>query len=144
MSKTEKPKTPAKSWRDVMPMHPACAMFPPMSPGELAALAEDIQARGHDGADRVVDANARRTSSKNASRRNTQLLDGRNRLDAMEWSASSRSMPAARSWLSQLGVGRSSLRRRRAAEKCDDGQYQPSSGPIPTSTCCRPTCTAGT
>ena len=46
MSETEKPKTPAKSWRAVLPLHPACAMFPPMSPGELAALAEDIQTRG--------------------------------------------------------------------------------------------------
>src|SRR5262245_55299485 len=64
-----------KSWRDVLPIHPAADLFPMMSPDELRALAEDIKKNGlrypivfclaDDGKGRL-------------------LLDGRNRLDAME------------------------------------------------------------
>ena len=32
MSKTEKPNTPAKSWRNVIKIHPACDLFPMMRP----------------------------------------------------------------------------------------------------------------
>jgi hypothetical protein len=32
-----------KSWRDVLPIHPAAELFPLMSPGELRALGEDIK-----------------------------------------------------------------------------------------------------
>jgi hypothetical protein len=31
-----------KSWRDVLKVHPAAELFPPMSPDELRALGEDI------------------------------------------------------------------------------------------------------
>jgi transcriptional regulator with XRE-family HTH domain len=61
--------TQPKSWRDVLPIHPAAELFPLMSESELRELGEDIKAHGlvssivlHEG----------------------KLLDGRNRLDAME------------------------------------------------------------
>jgi ParB/Sulfiredoxin domain len=63
------------SWRDVLSIHPAAEFFPLMSPNELRELAEDIKKHGlrspvmfclaDDGKGRL-------------------LLDGRNRLDAME------------------------------------------------------------
>jgi hypothetical protein len=34
-----------KSWRDVLPIHPAAELFPLMSPGELRALGEDIKTK---------------------------------------------------------------------------------------------------
>jgi Protein of unknown function (DUF5131) len=62
-----------KSWRDILPIHPAAQLFPPMSSDELQELGEDIRTNGlkmplsvfcHDGV--------------------SSLLDGCNRLDAME------------------------------------------------------------
>src|SRR5262249_61366782 len=41
---TESPSR--KSWRDVLPIHPAAELFPPMSPDELRALGEDIRKNG--------------------------------------------------------------------------------------------------
>jgi hypothetical protein len=35
-----------KSWRDVLPIHPACALFPPIPEAELKELARDIEAHG--------------------------------------------------------------------------------------------------
>jgi hypothetical protein len=35
-----------KSWRDVLPIHPAAELFPLMSPDELRELGEDIKATG--------------------------------------------------------------------------------------------------
>lgn len=67
-----------KSWRDVLPVHPAANLFPLMSQDDLRELGEDIKAhrltspivlwhdKGEDGYSRYW------------------LLDGRNRLDAME------------------------------------------------------------
>jgi DNA-binding Lrp family transcriptional regulator len=65
---------PTKSWRDVLPIHPAADLFPLMSPDELRVLGADIKANGltlpivlwSDGKSPAV------------------LLDGRNRLDAIE------------------------------------------------------------
>jgi hypothetical protein len=64
-----------KSWRDILPVHPAADLFPMMSRDELLALGKDIKKHGlkvpvilwspNDGRDHY-------------------LLDGRNRLDAME------------------------------------------------------------
>ena len=62
------------SWRDVVKIHPAAEMFPPLLDGELRELAEDIKRNGqrsplaifHPGLD------------------SEELLDGRSRLDAME------------------------------------------------------------
>jgi hypothetical protein len=63
------------SWRDVLPIHPAADLFPLMSPDELKALGEDIKVTGL-------------TSAVVLWRDNVEaeavLLDGRNRLDAIE------------------------------------------------------------
>src|SRR6516164_6629030 len=59
----------AKSWRDVLPVHPAAELFPLMSIAELRELGEDIKRRG--------------LLQPIAFFRN-KLLDGRNRLDAMQ------------------------------------------------------------
>ena len=66
-----------KSWRDVLPIHPAADLFPLMSsPDELRALAEDARIRknGLQSLPKVqLDQNG-----------NPVVLDGRNRLDALE------------------------------------------------------------
>jgi N6-adenosine-specific RNA methylase IME4 len=64
----------AKSWRDVLPVHPAADLLPLMSPDELRELGEDIRARGL-----LVPVVLYRDRNGDLS-----LLDGRNRLDAME------------------------------------------------------------
>ena len=70
------PITPAsKSWRDTFPIHPACELFPPISADELRTLGEDIRAKGLQ--NRIALWAADPNSKK-------FLLDGRNRLDAME------------------------------------------------------------
>jgi ParB-like chromosome segregation protein Spo0J len=60
------------SWRDVLKIHPAAELFPMMSPEELKTLAEDIKANGL------------RHPVVFQSGVTDVLLDGRNRLDAME------------------------------------------------------------
>jgi ParB-like chromosome segregation protein Spo0J len=57
-----------KNWRDILPVHPAADLFPLMSEAELRELGEDIKANGLQQPVIVYDG---------------QLLDGRNRLDAM-------------------------------------------------------------
>jgi hypothetical protein len=69
--------TKSKSWRDVVPIHPAAELFPLMSPDELRALGEDIQKNG-------LTSPIAITTRKDAKGWNYQSLDGRNRLDAME------------------------------------------------------------
>jgi hypothetical protein len=64
-----------KSWRDVLPIHPAADLFPLMSPDELKALGEDIGKNGLRVP--VVVWSADHDSE-------WFLLDGRNRLDALE------------------------------------------------------------
>jgi hypothetical protein len=63
------------SWRDVLPIHPACAAYPRISEGELAELGRDIKAHGLQ-VDIVVLLEGKKTS----------LLDGIGRLDAIEGS----------------------------------------------------------
>jgi hypothetical protein len=63
------------SWRDVLPIHPACELFPPLPPDELRALGEDIVKNKL--ASPIVLWQA-------DSKAPLQLLDGRNRLDALE------------------------------------------------------------
>src|SRR5215831_8247972 len=41
---TESPSR--KSWRDILPIHPAAELFPPISPDELKAFGEDILRNG--------------------------------------------------------------------------------------------------
>ena len=57
------------SWRDVLPIHPAAELLPLMSADELHELAEDIKLHHQ----RIP-----------VSIQEGKLLDGRNRLDAME------------------------------------------------------------
>jgi hypothetical protein len=75
MSKAKAPKASkqAKSWRDVLPVHPAAELFPPIPPDELRELGEDIRRNGL-----LQPVTLWRTNS------GYLLLDGRNRLDAME------------------------------------------------------------
>jgi hypothetical protein len=61
------------SWRDVLKIHPACVLFPPLPPDELKALGEDIKKN------RLQErAKLLRQGDKFV------LLDGRSRLDAIE------------------------------------------------------------
>src|SRR5262245_47530283 len=67
---------PTPSWRDVLPIHPAAELFPLMSPDELAELAADIKKCGL--TSKIVFWQSRKRGDR------PQLLDGRNRLDAVE------------------------------------------------------------
>jgi hypothetical protein len=62
-----------RSWRDVLPVHPACLAYPPLGKVELAELGADIKARGLE-----IDIVLIREGDKES------LLDGRSRLDALE------------------------------------------------------------
>jgi hypothetical protein len=75
LHKTTKAIVCHASWRDVLPIHPACELFPPLPPDELRPLAEDILKNNFTSA--VV---LWRPDPKGQA----QLLDGRNRLDALE------------------------------------------------------------
>jgi hypothetical protein len=66
---------PKSSWRDVLPVHPAADLFPMMTPDELKKLGEDIKKNGL--RNRVVLWAEQRGQKE-------YLLDGRNRLDAIE------------------------------------------------------------
>jgi hypothetical protein len=61
--------TKPRSWRDCIAIHPAAELFPLMSEPELRELGEDIKAHG---------------LREGASMLDGELIDGRNRLDAME------------------------------------------------------------
>jgi hypothetical protein len=61
------------SWRDLMPVHPAANIFPMMSDDELVALGEDIRKNGLEVPIAILFDNEKPV-----------LLDGRNRLAAME------------------------------------------------------------
>src|SRR5262249_28467042 len=65
-----------QSWRDVLPVHPAADLFPMMSEAELRELGEDIKKHGL--ASRIV------LWSPACGSKEISLIDGRNRLDAME------------------------------------------------------------
>jgi hypothetical protein len=67
----------ATSWRDVLPIHPAAEFFPLMSPDERRELGEDIKKHGGLPAMPLVLWEAEKDAPQ-------FLLDGRNRLDAME------------------------------------------------------------
>ena len=64
------------SWRNILPIHPAAELFPPMSPEELRALGEDIAKSGLRSP--IVLWRADPTSPTAC------LLDGRSRLDGIE------------------------------------------------------------
>jgi DNA-binding Lrp family transcriptional regulator len=68
---------PRASWRNDLPIHPAADLFPRMSPDELRELGKDIIKNGLTSPIAVcIDSPTDRES--------VQLVDGRNRLDAME------------------------------------------------------------
>jgi hypothetical protein len=64
------------SWRDVLPVHPAADMFPMMSKAELLELGKDIKKNGLQSPIIIWAADGSGAKPK--------VLDGRNRLDAME------------------------------------------------------------
>jgi hypothetical protein len=75
---SHEPPPATKGWRTLLKVHPAAALFPMMFADELKALGEDIKKNGLTSpiaitASRYVNGNW-----------DYQLLDGRNRLDAME------------------------------------------------------------
>jgi hypothetical protein len=63
------------SWRDILPIHPAAELFPLMAPDELKALGEDIKKNG---------LTSPIVLWRGDPKAQAQLLDGRNRLDAIE------------------------------------------------------------
>jgi ParB-like chromosome segregation protein Spo0J len=75
LSKPELPSPRrAKSWRDVLPVHPAADLFPLLAKGELEKLARDIKENGLRQRCHIIAGEDGRPV----------LLDGRNRLDALE------------------------------------------------------------
>src|SRR5215470_7006140 len=64
--------TAPKCWRDILPIHPAAELWPPMAPDELRALGEDLKANGMQVPISIL------------HHKGYALLDGRNRLDALE------------------------------------------------------------
>ena len=72
------------TWRDVLLVHPAANMFPMMSETELRELGKDIRQHGLR-EPIVITLDDEGTSDDPACYR---LLDGRNRLDAMELATS--------------------------------------------------------
>jgi hypothetical protein len=68
--------TKKASWRNVLKIHPAADLFPLMSSDELKALGEDIKANGM-----KVPVVLRRAKDEDDE---FELVDGRNRLDALE------------------------------------------------------------
>jgi hypothetical protein len=64
---------PQPSWRDVLPIHPAADLFPLLGKAELRELADDIKKNG-----------LREPVQTYIDRGTHILLDGRNRLDALE------------------------------------------------------------
>jgi hypothetical protein len=70
-----------KSWRDVIKVHPAADLFPLMSPEELKALVEDIKKNGM----RVpITWWTPKEKTGPLPKWQLEVLDGRNRLDALE------------------------------------------------------------
>jgi ParB-like chromosome segregation protein Spo0J len=61
------------TWRDVLPVHPAAELFPALSDDELRALGKDIEEHGIQRPVTLIEDGS-----------GWMLLDGRNRLDAME------------------------------------------------------------
>jgi len=68
------PLAPVKSWRDILPIHPAAELFPRMSPDELRALGEDIKKNGLHVPVALWSGGGKKM----------YVIDGINRLDAME------------------------------------------------------------
>jgi len=107
MTETYPPTVDARAgsgWRSVLSIHPAAEMFPLMSPDELRVTSEDIKKNGLQVPITVI-----RERGGEAGEWSYQLLDGRNRLDAIELAG-----------FSTIAVGRSRGRahRRREGMEC--------------------------
>jgi hypothetical protein len=73
----------AKSWRDTIKVHPAADLFPMMNDEELDALGEDIKQCGLN--HKVIFFGPRPADIDKVNlAKNYKLIDGRNRLDAMQ------------------------------------------------------------
>src|SRR5262249_3466057 len=70
---------PGRSWRDVLPIHPAADLFPRMSRNELQALADDIRSNGIQNQIVVISERIGETGAWSYF-----LIDGISRLDAIE------------------------------------------------------------
>jgi hypothetical protein len=79
----KKADAPKKSWRDVLPVHKACELFPMMSEAELRELGEDIKKNGLK-SDIVLFVERDKEARKQNEAPKLYVLDGRNRLAAME------------------------------------------------------------
>jgi len=78
-------KPPARKWRDVLPIHGAAELIPPMTDEELRALGEDIRRYGLREPLVVIRRYRRREDGTLHVREyDLELLDGRSRLDAMQ------------------------------------------------------------
>lgn len=71
-----------RSWRDVIKIHPAAEVFPLLGDADLRALADDIEANGLHVAPIVFEETGKDEHGNEVT--TTWLIDGRNRLDAME------------------------------------------------------------
>jgi DNA-binding Lrp family transcriptional regulator len=72
-------------WRKVLKVHPACELFPLLPPDELHELADDIKANGLRDKIKVVKQHRKRPDgSFSVDDYDWIVVDGRNRLDAME------------------------------------------------------------
>ena len=76
-----------RSWREILAQHPACELFPSLSEDELREIGEDIRRKGRLTSP-IVLLQVREPQIINGLQYNSlddlALLDGRNRLDAME------------------------------------------------------------
>jgi hypothetical protein len=74
-----------KSWRELFPPHPACAMFPPLQDDAMKALVADIKEHGIRHPIKLwkyLDKDGHPQDPENPDR--AYVLDGANRLDAFE------------------------------------------------------------
>jgi hypothetical protein len=73
------------SWRDVITVHPAADLLPLLGKDELRELADDIKANGLHEPVKIIERGRRQPNGSYDPRDMEQILiDGRNRLDAME------------------------------------------------------------
>jgi hypothetical protein len=84
-AEASKPTVP--KWRDVLTVHPAAELFPLMSRDELIALAEDIKANGLQQPVTLKEISVPDPDDPDSFLRTGKycVLDGRNRLDALEY-----------------------------------------------------------
>src|SRR5258708_5115407 len=81
----ESPAAHKSEWENHLEVHPACALFPRLSDDELKTLADDIKANGLRDKVKVIKQYRKRPDgSLSVDDYDWVVIDGRNRLDAME------------------------------------------------------------